>query len=405
MKNIYFSVLVGGIVFAFLSLLTGMGTETSITFLFFTLYIVSFLRLIEEWRFFNDYNAPPASSSFLVLISILALTASYTSRLASIGNEPLLRQSIISIFIDVSLLGIFPAEIFLNIFSLLFSLIWFIFLFLLMKRYHSGRYPGIFINRKLFPRFTIIFVNIILILLLVVVWSQTSQIEFSEFIWSLATLVLMLQYYVLKITLVPVRIVSIPFRTQRRRTRRMNRDTSYTSTPQPRLIIPSNNSNKNSPNTISTTPSISGNRSQTRGVTASSTTPRSTTSSPRRSTSQQSRSPTSSSTVSVLPARELGTTNKKSKISASHLPLLLPKAKNLSQDDFRCIFCYELPTEDHKNVIICSNCHHPSHEEEFLEWKSNSDICSFCNARTSSNKIIRLSGKNYSKVIKLALKK
>ncbi|MHA1984966.1 MAG: hypothetical protein ACW967_11465, partial [Candidatus Hodarchaeales archaeon] len=344
-------------------------------------------------------------SSFLILISILALTASYTSRLATLGNEPLLRQSIISIYIDISLLGIFPAEIFLNIFSILFSLIWFIFLFLLMKRYHSGRYPGIFINRKLFPRFTLIFVNVILILLLVVVWSQTSQIEFSEFIWSISTICLILQYYVFKITMVPVRIVSIPFRTQRRRTHKTNRTSSYTSTPQPRLIIPSSSSPNNSPNRTSTSPSISRNSTQTRSVTASSASPRSASPGPRRNISQQSRSPTSSSTVSVLPARELGTTNRKSKISASHLPLLLPKAKNLSQDDFRCIFCYELPTEDHKNVIICSNCHHPSHEEEFLEWKGNSDICSFCNARTSSNKIIRLSGKNYSKVIKLALKK
>ncbi|OLS27112.1 MAG: hypothetical protein HeimC3_05790 [Candidatus Heimdallarchaeota archaeon LC_3] len=395
MKNIYLSLLIAGVVFAFLSLLTGMGVETSITILFFTFYGLSFLRLIEEWRFFSNYDAPPASSLFLALITVLALSASFTSRLAEIGEEPLIRQTLISLFIDIELLEIFPAVIYLNLFSLLFASIWYIFLFILMKRYHSGRYPGIFVNRRLFPRIIIIFVNLAIIVVIGLIWGQTGSIELFELLWIFATIILLLQYYVFKVTLVPVRIVSIPFRTSRSREKSRtsgSSSSSYSSPLQPRLILPSNQSSTNrSPSPL---------RANSSSVLRSSNL---------QSTSTIRQSPrgnrTPSSTIAVLPGRDIGSRDKKSKISASHLPLLLPKAKNLSQDDFRCIFCYELPVENNKYVIICSNCHKPSHEDEYLQWKANSDICSYCNTRTSTGKQIRLSGKNYNKVIKLALKK
>ncbi|MFW9930569.1 MAG: hypothetical protein ACFFD1_14365, partial [Candidatus Thorarchaeota archaeon] len=67
-RNIYLSIIIIGVVFSLLSLLTGMGDESFLTFLFFTFYLVAFLRLIEEWRFFHNYDAPPASSLFIILM-------------------------------------------------------------------------------------------------------------------------------------------------------------------------------------------------------------------------------------------------------------------------------------------------------------------------------------------------
>ncbi|MFX1446135.1 MAG: hypothetical protein ACFFHV_22220, partial [Promethearchaeota archaeon] len=48
-----------------------------------------------------------------------------------------------------------------------------------------------------------------------------------------------------------------------------------------------------------------------------------------------------------------------------------PKAGILSLEDFKCIFCFQLPklpADNHRGIVLCPNCRHPAHADEFKEW-------------------------------------
>lgn len=97
-------------------------------------------------------------------------------------------------------------------------------------------------------------------------------------------------------------------------------------------------------------------------------------------------------------------------VSQSQYAKLKPKGVNLTQDDFKCIFCFELPkTSDnnHGGIVICPECRYPAHYDEFKDWTRNSQLCSRCDAplplRYIRNpKVIPTS--EYLKVIKMFAK-
>jgi len=60
-----------------------------------------------------------------------------------------------------------------------------------------------------------------------------------------------------------------------------------------------------------------------------------------------------------------------------------PKAGILSLEDFKCIFCFQLPklpADNHRGIVLCPNCKHPAHADEFKEWTHDSPLCSRCDA-------------------------
>ena len=62
---------------------------------------------------------------------------------------------------------------------------------------------------------------------------------------------------------------------------------------------------------------------------------------------------------------------------------LKPKAGILSLEDFKCIFCFQLPklpADNHRGIVLCPNCKHPAHADEFKEWTHDSPLCSRCDA-------------------------
>ncbi len=59
---------------------------------------------------------------------------------------------------------------------------------------------------------------------------------------------------------------------------------------------------------------------------------------------------------------------------------LKPKAGILSLEDFKCIFCFQLPSDDKRGVILCPVCRHPAHADEFTNWLDHSNLCSRCGA-------------------------
>ena len=93
------------------------------------------------------------------------------------------------------------------------------------------------------------------------------------------------------------------------------------------------------------------------------------------------------------------------------LESLRPKATILSLEDFKCIFCFNLPKhpeDQNRGVVLCPHCKYPAHSDEFRGWMKNSPLCSRCNSKISNNfrqnpKII--STKKYSTVIKYFRKK
>ena len=57
-----------------------------------------------------------------------------------------------------------------------------------------------------------------------------------------------------------------------------------------------------------------------------------------------------------------------------------PKTGALTKDDFKCIFCFELPTtsDGHRGIVVCPNCRYPAHADEFKNWVRTSHLCSRC---------------------------
>lgn len=91
--------------------------------------------------------------------------------------------------------------------------------------------------------------------------------------------------------------------------------------------------------------------------------------------------------------------------TSSEFEKLKPKAGILSLEDFKCIFCFQLPKspeDNRRGIVLCPNCKHPAHADEFKEWTHDSPLCSRCDASIPPSfrrnpKIITV--KQYSEVI------
>jgi len=67
---------------------------------------------------------------------------------------------------------------------------------------------------------------------------------------------------------------------------------------------------------------------------------------------------------------------------------LKPRGTILYKEDFKCIFCFQLPTlpaDEKRGIIICPHCKHPAHADEFRNWLRNSRLCSRCDRPISIN--------------------
>ncbi len=76
------------------------------------------------------------------------------------------------------------------------------------------------------------------------------------------------------------------------------------------------------------------------------------------------------------------------RVERVNLDELRPKGSVLSREDFKCIFCFNLPKspdDDDRGIVICPSCRHPAHADEFREWTRNSGLCSRCDAKLPEN--------------------
>lgn len=180
-----------------------------------------------------------------------------------------------------------------------------------------------------------------------------------------------------------------------------------TTTPDGRNVVTTTSTS----NTNIQRPSGSTSRRTTRRTTSVSQTPRSTT--PRR----RSRSSTSSSRKTQKPSRKTTTSRTerakpKPRVSSrgitqSTFEKYKPKAGTLSLDDFKCIFCFKLPSlpeDEGRGIILCPNCKYPAHADEFEEWMRDSHLCSRCD-KPIRRKPKKISVKNYLRIFAYYLKK
>lgn len=359
-RNVYLSICVVGFVFALLTLITDQPAETALTIIYITLTVVLLVKFLEEWRYFQHYNAPMASGIFLGIPSLIAYGGAMIAHLASLGENDILQSSLFEITLNIEFIGDGSYFLFLNIFSIIFTLPPFVFLLMLLQKYYSSRYPSIFIFRKKFPNEMVILYNFCMILVLFLFWLQTGLVEFSGLCFTIVSIILIIQYYVLKVVLVPIRRVSVARPTQRSSERAPIR----------------NRPSQTSRSSVS----------RTRNVTVSSNRPR----------TQRN------STVTVVPGvQSVRTVTRIEKLNPAILTKLIPSGQHLSDDDFRCIFCYEFPTEPNKKVVICPHCGHPAHSHELEKWLSVADICSRCNKPISTTRMYRMSGGAYKKLMQL----
>ena len=369
-RNVYLSICAVGFVFAVLSLITEQQTEIALTILYITLVIVLSIKFIEEWQYFRRFNAPIASAVFILIPSLMALGGTFLAQNASLGDDGILQAYILELTLDINFLNVDSFFLFLNLFSIVFVLPSFIFLLLLIRRYYSGRYPVIFIFRKKYQNGLIILYNVGMFLILSFYWIQTGSIELSGLGFISISFILFVQHYVLKIILVPIR--RIPVTTQRSLPRQSSR------TRVSRTSSQSSRQSQSALNSLQTAMRPSSHEIMNR----------------ERSSAQTS--------VNVVPGIDTGVNiTRIEKIPPAILSKLIPIGQHLTDDDFRCIFCYEFPTEANKRVVICPHCGHPAHSHELEKWLSVANICSRCNKPLSTEKMYRLSGKSYENLIKM----
>ena len=99
-------------------------------------------------------------------------------------------------------------------------------------------------------------------------------------------------------------------------------------------------------------------------------------------------SPRIQSSRSSSSSRIQRSTSSSSKSSRKReLLAMKPKTGMLTKDDFKCIFCFELPTtsDGHRGIVLCPNCRYPAHVDEFKDWVRNSNLCSRCDGTISSS--------------------
>jgi hypothetical protein len=374
-RNIYLSIIVIGFVFAILTLLTEQSQEIAITILYLTFVIISLTKFTEEWRYFRSYNAPIASTTFLVIPTLIALGGTFIAQFASLGEYSALEISIIELYLNIEFLGEGEFIIFLNAFSLIFIFPFFTFIIVLLNRYYSKRYPATFINRKKFPRELTILYNIGIDLVLIIFWFETTYIDLCGLLFIILTTLLFIHHYILRVLFIPVQREPIISRRSTRNSSQTQRSSRTSRTSTTRTLRP----------TTQRSSSIASSRQV------------------RSSIGNSGLGTAQDGSISVVDglSTETRTIKRIEKLSPAIVSSLTPVGQHLSRDDFRCIFCYEYPVEKEKKVVICPHCGHPAHDNELQKWLTVADICSRCNKKISQTKMVRVSGTNYSKIIKM----
>ncbi|TFG26841.1 MAG: hypothetical protein EU532_08820 [Promethearchaeota archaeon] len=193
--------------------------------------------------------------------------------------------------------------------------------------------------------------------------------------------------------------------TTRSPTRSINRTTSRTATSAPTRTV-----NHRTTRTTMRTPTRTVNRTTSRTTSRTTVNSNSNPMNRTRTTSTQTiyrQTKSNSKSVHRAYANGISAVSKKT----YSLKKLRPRGTVLFKEDFKCIFCFQLPKlpeDENRGIVICPHCGHPAHADEFKIWLKSSRLCSRCDRPLSINFIRNMEivpTKIYIKAMKIIMKK
>ena len=361
------------IIFLIIGLIHGLisySLTIFFTWLLIGLWIAFSIRIFENIKHHREFNSPHNTAFFVVLPLFIGIFYSIWGSFTGLLGESLIGGVYFSFW---SLIFAFPFVMY-GLYSL----------YLCFKKYNI-----IYFGRKSVKARALGYILSFSVLIFIIAYWITlyNFIEFPQ-----VDLNLLLLFIAIVLILIVFGFTStgpsIPTLTRNyiaERTRRINNLTAPSTQRQRTRTTRTTNT---SPSTRTTTRTT---RSRTQ---SSRTTPTS-----RRQTAR-TRTTNTTRTTRVKPTSKVCDLNK-----------YKPRASYLTVDDFKCIFCFNLPKlpgDRGRGIVVCPNCRYPAHADEFKDWMRTSNLCSRCSAVIPSGfrrnpRIISV--KNYLIVYRHFLKK
>ncbi|MFW9914783.1 MAG: hypothetical protein ACFFGZ_04145 [Candidatus Thorarchaeota archaeon] len=391
-RDLYLAILAFGFVFAFLALVMRDSQAEALTLAYLTVFTVLLLRLADEYLYFRSSRAAYATGLFVFIPAGLGIGSSLVA-----ADSPWLAENLMYGHIDITIIRPGEYTFFVNSFALVFAMPFYAIAAYLILQYSQRHYRAAFLARRRLPgRFAGFTYSLALIGATMASWSVFSIIEITSAIFVTALICCLLYYYIWETMARAFQSASYPAQGRSAAASRSR----ATQTPRRQQRIGASSSNS-----WTSRPSFSA-----RPAATPTTTPRQPTTpaariSPGIEASSRSRSPTRTRpaaprTAPAAPARTQSVRSPSSQPQQhGKWAKLLPTGRAISEDDFRCIFCYEFPGRE-ATVVLCPYCKRPAHLGEFQKWKSTSHLCSRCNKDLRLRKPIQIRGNEYQTLLR-----
>ncbi|MCK4687524.1 MAG: hypothetical protein KAT66_05295 [Candidatus Lokiarchaeota archaeon] len=343
-----------------------------VTWLLISLWIIFTIKILENVKRHREFNSPHNTSFFVIIPLFIGIFYSIWGYFTGILGENLLEGS----------------DLYFSWWSIIFGFPFVLYgahsLYRCFKKYNVIYFGAKSINARLFG-YILTFIVLLFILFYWIVFYTVIEFYNSPLIplhFSVDLNLLLL--FIITILI----LIVFGFMSSQRPLPALTRD--YIAQRTRRI------------NSLTSPRALSSPRTQRRNV---STTTRSSTQSSRTTPTshrQTSRTRTTKTTQ---------TRSAKPTLKSRNLDRYKPIASYLSQEDFKCIFCFKLPKlpEDRgRGIILCPRCRYPAHADEFKDWLRTSNLCSRCSTPIPSTfkrnpRIISV--KNYLIIYKHFLRK
>ena len=337
------------------------------------IWILFTIKFFQKRKEYNEYNSQKNTSFFLLAPLGIGLFYNLWGYFTGLGGDNLFEDPFPFVYISLwTLVFAFPYLLY-GLYTIRACYTKFYVVYLIRTRSLSARKFGTFYTLLLLIGILsyIVFFNIILNYFYIVV----EQVYFYFDIILLLIFLTLIYIFVRHGIFGSAR--SMPEISQDYINRRSQRLRRMTSTPvrpapsRPRATRTTSRPTPSRPKTTRTTSRPAPSRPKTTRTTSRPT---------------PSRPKTTRTTSRPAPSRPstTRTTVRKPKATGSAIfEKFRPKAGILSLEDFKCIFCFQLPklpADNHRGIVLCPNCKHPAHADEFKEWTHDSPLCSRCDA-------------------------
>ncbi len=326
-----------------------------VTWLLIGLWIIFTIKILENVKRHREFNSPHNTAFFVIIPLFIGIFYSIWGYFTGILAENLLEGS----------------DLYFSWWSIIFGFPFVLYgahsLYRCFKKYNVIYFGTKSIKARLFG-YILTFIVLLFIIFYWIIFY--TVIEFYNFplipLHFSVDLNLLLLFIITILILIVFGFISsqrpLPTLTRdyiAQRTRRINSLTSPTALSSPRR------QRQTVSTTIRSTPTSRNISRTTRSSTQSS-----------RTTPTSHRQTNRTRTTKTTQTRSVKPTSK-----SRDLNRYKPIGSYLSQDDFKCIFCFKLPKlpEDRgRGIILCPHCRYPAHADEFKDWLRTSNLCSRC---------------------------